>query len=146
MVNEDDPQFARFWRAFPQPRPAKLDARVAWAQVNPSPDLVDRMIAALEWQSGVWARQGYGQPYPASWLRGKRWEDEPPRAVQGAITSLPQWREACRAMQHVPECQSADQHELRKLVKDNGCLHPGVCRSHGEHTQKIADERATVAS
>jgi len=77
MVEEDDPQFCRFWAAYPH-RVAKKDARKAWLEINPSPETVDRMLATLRWQSELWARQGYGTPYPASWLRAERWTDEPP--------------------------------------------------------------------
>lgn len=79
MVDDNDPHFLRFWNAYPL-RTAKKDARKAWAQVNPSPALVDRMLTTLAWQSALWAKQGYGTPYPASWLRGERWEDEPTTA------------------------------------------------------------------
>ena len=77
MVAEDDPQFARFWDAYPQ-RVSKKEARKAWAGLNPSPELVDRMVATLAWQAPLWAKQGYGTPYPASWLNAERWTDEPP--------------------------------------------------------------------
>jgi hypothetical protein len=70
--------FARFWAAAPsQMRKAKLDAQKAWGQLKPTPELVERIIAALEVQkkSDLW-RRGVGIPYAASWLRGRRWEDE----------------------------------------------------------------------
>lgn len=81
MVDEDDPQWRRFWDAYPH-RVSKKDARKAWAQINPSPELVDRMLYALSWQVPLWAKQGYGTPYPASWLNAERWTDEPPAQVQ----------------------------------------------------------------
>jgi hypothetical protein len=82
LVPEDDPNFARFWAAYPK-RVAKLDARKAWAQVAPEAETVDRMIEALEWQARqpAWTKDG-GEfvPYPARWLRAQRWTDEPPQA------------------------------------------------------------------
>ena len=84
LVDEHDPQWLRFWMAYPH-CVAKKEARKAWAQLQPSPALVDQMIEALAWQAPLWAQQGYGTPYPASWLRAERWEDEPPKAV--AMTS-----------------------------------------------------------
>lgn len=88
MVTEDDPQFARFWNAYPH-RVAKKDARIAWVQINPTPEIVDRMVSALAWQAPLWERQGYGTPYPASWLRAERWTDEAPqqgvRALSGKV-------------------------------------------------------------
>ena len=79
MVDEDDPQFVRFWNAYPK-RVAKKEARQAWAVLSPSPETVDRMLRTLDWQCRQpnWIRDG-GQfiPYPASWLRAERWDDEP---------------------------------------------------------------------
>src|SRR5690348_1201909 len=80
MVDEADPGFVRFWNAYPR-RVSKKDARKAWAALNPSPETVDRMIAALEWQVPLnkWdgAKLDYA-PYPASWLNAERWTDERP--------------------------------------------------------------------
>lgn len=76
MVSEDDPQFRRFWDAYPY-RVSKKDARHAWTQLNPDVALVDRMLVTLAWQAVLWETQGFGMPYPASWLRGERWTDEP---------------------------------------------------------------------
>jgi hypothetical protein len=70
--------FERFWRAYPR-RVSKKDARKAWAQLALTPELVDRIMAALDWQrrQPQWLRDG-GQfvPYPASWIRAERWDDE----------------------------------------------------------------------
>ena len=92
MVAEDDTQFCRFWNAFPL-RVSKKEARKAWADLNPDPVLVDRMVATLEWQAPLWARQGYGTPYPASWLRAERWTDEPPPppAAAQSVDRRPAW-------------------------------------------------------
>lgn len=84
LVPEDDLQFARFWAAYPR-RVAKKDARKAWAKLRPSPSMVDRMIATLEWQAAqpAWTKDhGAYIPYPASWLNAERWTDEPPQALQ----------------------------------------------------------------
>ena len=79
MVGDDDPQFARFWDAYPK-RVAKKEARKAWEQLQPTPETVDQMLETLSWQclQPDWLRDG-GQfiPYPASWLRAERWTDEP---------------------------------------------------------------------
>ncbi len=75
----EDSEFARFWAAYPR-RVGKADALKAFQQVGGNQALVDLMIAALDWQRNTpqWTRAG-GQfvPYPGSWLRGRRWEDEP---------------------------------------------------------------------
>lgn len=88
LVPEDDPQFARFWAAYPY-RVAKKDARRAWLKLNPPPELVDRICAALAWQSVEWAKKAdwYTPPYPASWLNAERWTDEPPTASPRVISA-----------------------------------------------------------
>ena len=88
MVEEHDPQFARFWAAYPK-RVAKKDARKAWAEINPTPEMVDQMVATLAWQSRLpaWMKDGYQfAPYPASWLRAERWEDEAPPQVRRTMS------------------------------------------------------------
>jgi hypothetical protein len=84
MVADEDPQFARFWAAYPR-RVAKKDARRAWAQIRPSSAVVDQMITALAWQAQqpAWLKDGGAfVPYPASWLNAERWTDEQSVAVQ----------------------------------------------------------------
>lgn len=77
LVASDDLGWLRFWECYPR-REAKLDARKAWAQLNPDAALVDAIIQALGWQRQTdgWLR-GF-VPLPASYLRGRRFEDEPP--------------------------------------------------------------------
>lgn len=88
MVDENDPQFARFWDAYPK-RVAKKEARKAWADLDPEPELVDAIITALAWQVPTrrWdtEKRDYA-PYPASWLNGARWEDEQPPQVRRTMS------------------------------------------------------------
>ena len=70
--------FDEFWRAYPR-RLAKGDARKAWqqtARIRPPLETIVAAIAAQK-QSDQWKRDG-GQfiPYPATWLRAERWDDE----------------------------------------------------------------------
>ena len=77
LVAVDDPGWVRFWECYPR-REAKLEARKAWAQLNPDAALVDAIIQALGWQRQT---KGWGLgfvPLPASYLRGRRFDDEPP--------------------------------------------------------------------
>ena len=77
MVDENDPQWVRFWDAYPR-RCAKKEARKAWAEIAPSAAMVDQMCETLAWQTVEWARESFAYaPYPASWLRAERWTDEP---------------------------------------------------------------------
>lgn len=102
MVEESDPQWVRFWTAFPL-KVSKKDARIAWMQINPSLELVDRMLDTLSWQAALWDIQGYGRPYPASWLRGERWTDEAPRGT----TPKPIEPTHYATCPHTPKCGSA---------------------------------------
>lgn len=73
-----DMLFDRFWNAYPKKK-GKESARRAWKKLAPDMALCRVMAKALDRQrqSGDWQREG-GQfiPYPATWLNGRRWEDE----------------------------------------------------------------------
>ena len=88
MVDEDDPQFARFWDAYPK-RVSKKDARKAWAKLAPSQQTVTAMVDALAWQVAHrrWDSDKYDfAPYPASWLNDERWKDERPPQVRRVMS------------------------------------------------------------
>lgn len=111
MVAEDDSGWLRFWDKYPHRR-SKKDARKAWADISPSPELVERILAALTWQIADWENKAdwYTPPYPASWLRAERWEDEPPR--QKPTSKDPWWWQFC---EHTPKCNgSRECSELRR--------------------------------
>lgn len=70
--------FARFWDAYPKKK-AKQKAQAAFAKLNPDDALLATMLDAIEiakrtpdWQKD----DGQFIPYAATWLNGKRWEDE----------------------------------------------------------------------
>lgn len=70
--------FDDFWSAYPKKK-AKEDARKAWAKLKPDEALVKTIIADVEAQSRSedWKKEkGKYIPYPATYLNGKRWEDE----------------------------------------------------------------------
>ena len=72
--------FDRFWTAYPR-KENKARARKAWEKLSPDMALCRRMAAALETQkrSEQWRRdRGRYIPHPATWLNGRRWEDETP--------------------------------------------------------------------
>lgn len=71
--------FDRFWAAYPKKK-GKESARRAWRKLRPDMALCRVMASALDRQkqSEDWRRDGGKYiPYPASWLNGRRWEDEP---------------------------------------------------------------------
>ena len=98
--------FDTFWTAY-QIKTGKGAAEKAWHALKPDAELVEKMLAALEWQrqQDQWTKDG-GQyiPNPATWLNGKRWMDEP-RPVRLSL----------RVGEHRPEI---DQEPQRDLVAD----------------------------
>jgi len=77
--------FNLFWERYPK-KLAKRDAEKAFAKIKPDEKLFNLILEKLELykQSEAWLKDG-GQfiPYPATWLNGRRWEDEITPAIQG---------------------------------------------------------------
>jgi len=83
--------FDTFWEAYPKKR-AKGKTEIAFKKINPDEQLLSVILEAIgkakksiDWQKDA----GQYIPYPASWLNGKRWEDEiqenpKPKASTGA--------------------------------------------------------------
>lgn len=70
--------FGVFWNSYPR-KVAKQAAYKAWKKINPDDKLMELINAALELQkrSPQWQRDnGQYIPYPATWLNGRRWEDD----------------------------------------------------------------------
>lgn len=79
--------FAAFWEAYPR-KEGKQKAEAAFAKVAVS---LDVLLAAIEQQkkSAQWQKDnGQFIPHPATWLNGKRWEDQ-----METVTAAPQSRE-----------------------------------------------------
>jgi hypothetical protein len=70
-------KFEKWYPHYPKKR-ARGRAEMAFKKINPSPELLEKMIQAVELQkqSVDWLKDG-GQfiPHPASWLNAKMWED-----------------------------------------------------------------------
>ena len=78
LTEEQQALFDKFYSAYPK-KTAKKNAINVWKKLNPDEELVNKMLSALERQkkSVQWQRdEGRFIPYPATWLNGKRWEDE----------------------------------------------------------------------
>lgn len=73
-----DDGFSAFWQEYPR-KVAKSKAQKAWKTIKPVGETLATLMAALMQQkaSADWLKDG-GRfiPYPASWLSGRRWEDE----------------------------------------------------------------------
>lgn len=77
-VNLIAERFTLFWKAYPR-KASKGTAEKAWKKIAPTQKLFDEIMASLEaakkceqWQK----ENGQYIPYPATWLNGKRWEDD----------------------------------------------------------------------
>lgn len=73
-----DKQFNAFWNAYPKKK-GKQSAEKAFKKIAPDEALCKIMLNALEEQkqSAEWQKDsGQFIPHPATWLNGKRWEDE----------------------------------------------------------------------
>ena len=70
--------FEEFWKAYPK-KQGKAGAEKAFIKLSPPDELLDTMLKAIASQakSEQWLKDsGQYIPYPATWLNGKRWEDE----------------------------------------------------------------------
>lgn len=78
--NAREEMFEQFWVIYPR-HTNKKAALQAFLRVNPDDALMQVILAAIEKQrqSAQWTKDG-GQfiPHPATWLNGRRWEDEMP--------------------------------------------------------------------
>ena len=75
--------FDTFWTAYPR-HTNKKAAQQAFQKINPDADLLNIMLQSVSaWKlSQQWTKDG-GQyiPHAATWLNGRRWEDEVPKAA-----------------------------------------------------------------
>lgn len=78
-MRTSDELFDLWWSQYPR-RVAKQDARRAWAKLDVDEELLTLMLRALDWQVREWDDVRF-IPYPATYLNGRRWEDEPPRPL-----------------------------------------------------------------
>ena len=75
---EDIYPFEAFWSAYPKKK-AKEAAKKAWAKLKPDESLGKTIIQAVieSAKTKDWKKEnGKYIPYPATYLNGKRWEDE----------------------------------------------------------------------
>lgn len=78
-LNElQEKQFDKFWQAYPK-KVSKKEAQKSWNKINPSLELFEKILKALEMvkQTEQWKKDnGKYVPYPATWLNQERWTDE----------------------------------------------------------------------
>jgi hypothetical protein len=81
----------QFWPAYPR-KVGKQDAAKAFIKLDPDAGLLDVMLKAVARQqlTPEWKRDaGQFIPHPASWINGKRWQDEIPMAVVSSDVRSP---------------------------------------------------------
>ena len=89
LKNALETGFERFWSAYPK-KTAKQNALKAWQKLRPDEELTEKILSALERhkKSDQWLKDnGQFIPYPATWLNGKRWEDDIVEVNNNAINS-----------------------------------------------------------
>lgn len=77
-----DDLFPKFWKLYPNKK-GKAAAEKAWKKLKVTDDLFTLIAQGLAKQcaSQAWLKySGQFIPHPATWLNGKRWEDEIPSA------------------------------------------------------------------
>lgn len=73
-----DHGFSKFWGIWPK-KVAKADAEKAYKKLKPDDALLAKMISSVEIakKSKAWLKdKGQWIPNPATWINGKRWNDE----------------------------------------------------------------------
>lgn len=75
---QEDPMFDQFWEADPR-KVGKRNAQKAFERLQVDKPLLDKMLRQIAHakQSRQWQDVQY-IPHPATWLNGRRWEDELP--------------------------------------------------------------------
>ena len=69
--------FDHFWSAYPR-KVGKKDAVKVWNQIKPDDNLIEQIVQGVErWKrSEQWTKdEGRFIPYPATFLRGERWNE-----------------------------------------------------------------------
>jgi biotin operon repressor len=92
----DNGAFDRFWSVYPK-KVDKAEAQKVWAKLNPSKELVEQIVAAVERQklTRQWLEEnGRYVPNPTTWLNQQRWTDELPEPKRGDPDWLPDEQEA----------------------------------------------------
>lgn len=89
-AKETDRLFDKFWSVYPR-HEGKQAAVKAFNKLKPDEELLTVMVNAIvkQKQTSQWADPQY-IPYPATWLNGRRWEDEPIKASVGGKKVLAQ--------------------------------------------------------
>jgi hypothetical protein len=106
-----DRAFDTFWAVYPR-HTAKQDAKRAFLKVSPDDALLETMLTAIQRQKQTdqWSDPRY-IPHPATWLNGRRWEDEAAAPKQVPVKQV-------SAQQYTQRDYDEDELEKRLGVND----------------------------
>ncbi len=81
-TNVYKPLFEAFWGCYPR-REKKPDAEKAFKALNPDQHVLEKMTTDIQRRmaSGRWADKKF-IPHPGTYIRNRRWEDEPEQTAQ----------------------------------------------------------------
>lgn len=83
----ESPEWTNFWKAYPR-KEAKQKALTAWRKISPNETLCEKIMTSLIRQkaSEQWIKDsGTFVPHPATWLNGRRWEDQVDEETRGLV-------------------------------------------------------------
>lgn len=76
-TNNTQTFFNKFWESYPS-KVNKKRCMDLWKKIKPDEELLNKMLQSIEaWKRTSQWKRGY-IPYPDTWLRGERWNDEIP--------------------------------------------------------------------
>ena len=106
-----DRAFDTFWAVYPR-HTAKQDAKRAFIKVSPDDALLETMLTAIQRQKQTdqWSDPRY-IPHPATWINGRRWEDEAAAPKQVPVKQV-------SAQQYTQRDYDEDELEKRLGVND----------------------------
>lgn len=133
LERELDAAFAELWGVYPK-HAAKQDALKAWRKLRPDAALQTRIRDAVtaHTQSAEWTKDGGGfVPHLATFLRGRRWEDELPapgaHRNPSAAPAADAYARADAWCAHDPRCATREWHalKLQREPEDEVATHAG---------------------
>lgn len=123
--------FQAFWVRWPR-KVAKLEAQKAWNKVV-TPEDEDAIHAALDWQIPIFERRDpEHRPHAATWIRGRRWEDEKPTTTPNRVIEKPpaktlvpmavQQQEASRKIRLLIDAGIDPDHAKQQVYREMGWI------------------------
>ncbi len=112
--------FDIFWSAYPR-KVSKLAALKAWRKVALNPQVKDEIMRGLGEQRHVMVTGGIKYtPHAATWLNGRRWEDEQTTRWVNSTMSTEHQKAMAEAVAHDSALTEWERTELDKLLSDAG--------------------------